>query len=90
MKSSPRPSREASQTTDRPRTRKSASMLLLATAADTTVRFFVPTIGGTLLGIWLDSIFHTAPIFAIILIILGFLTAMVLVTLQIKEVRKQQ
>lgn len=90
MKSSPRPKSEASQTTNEPRTRKSASMLLLATALDTTIRFFVPTIGGTLLGIWLDSIFHTAPVLLIVTVLVGFGLSIVLVTLQIKQVRSQQ
>jgi len=31
------------------------------TAADTTWRMFVPTLGGTAIGLWLDNQFNTDP-----------------------------
>lgn len=88
MKSSPRPSSEASQTTKGPRTTKSASMLLLATALDTTWRAFVPTIGGTFLGIWIDHTFHVTPIGTIVCLIVGTAVSTLLIAKQIRDVRK--
>jgi F0F1-type ATP synthase assembly protein I len=90
MKSSPRLSNEASQTTKGPRNQKSASMLLLATALDTTWRFFVPTLAGTFIGIGLDSTFHTAPVFMIIMVVLGCIATGVLIARQLRDVRNQQ
>lgn len=90
MRSSPRPTRTASQTTKEPRDKKSASMLLLATALDTTWRFFVPTLAGTFIGIGLDSTFHTAPVFMIIMIVLGCIATGILVARQLRDVRNQQ
>lgn len=89
MKSSPRLSKEARQT-QRPQTMKSVSMLLLATALDTTWRFFGPILTGTFIGIWLDSMFHTAPIFVIILILLGIVGSGLLVAQQLRNVRNQK
>ncbi len=40
---------------------KSAALILFAIAADTTWRMFVPTLGGTALGLWLDTQWHTTP-----------------------------
>lgn len=69
---------------------KSAAILLLITIADTTWRAFVPTIGGTLLGVLLDNILKAAPLYTIIMIILGFATSGILIALQIRSVRKNQ
>ena len=63
-------------------------MLLFMTALDTTWRTFVPTIGGTFLGVWLDHVFGIAPIATIICILAGFATSALLITLQIRRVRK--
>jgi F0F1-type ATP synthase assembly protein I len=65
-------------------------MLLLATALDTTWRFFGPILGGLFIGIGLDATFHTAPILTIIMILLGIVTTGVLITRQLRDVRKQQ
>ncbi len=73
-----------SKTTKQPR---SAAILLLYTALDTTLRAFVPTIGGTFIGIWLDHSFNSAPIWTTIMIILGFIISAILVMLQMKSVR---
>ena len=88
MKSSPRASNEASQTTKGPKTTKSASMLLLATALDTTWRAFVPTIGGTFLGIWIDHTFNITPTGTIVCLIVGTALSALLITKQIRDVRK--
>jgi F0F1-type ATP synthase assembly protein I len=64
--------------------------LLLTTIADTTWRAFVPTIGGTILGVTLDNLTGRAPLFTTIAIVLGFGTAVLLVALQIRRVRRQR
>lgn len=85
MSTSPRLS-EKSQTTSR--TPRSAAMILVVTALDTTWRAFVPTIGGTLIGVALDKVFSIAPIATTICIILGFATSTLLIIHQLKTVRK--
>lgn len=67
---------------------KSAVNLLLVTVLDTTWRAFVPTIGGTFIGIGLDHTFNVAPWFTIAMIAIGFLTSGILITIQLKGVRK--
>ncbi len=64
-----------------------AAILLLLTVLDTTWRAFVPTIGGTFLGVGLDGVFGVAPIMTIIMIIAGFATSALLIALQIRRVR---
>ncbi len=78
------------QTTDRPPTTTQAAILLLLTIADTTWRAFVPTIGGTILGISLDHVFKTTPVITTIAIIVGFATSALLITLQIRTVRRSR
>jgi len=85
MSQSPRPVKDASQTTKRS---QQASMLLLATALDTTWRAFVPTIGGTFLGIGIDHLFNIAPTGTIICLIVGAVTSGLLIAKQIRDVRK--
>jgi F0F1-type ATP synthase assembly protein I len=63
-------------------------MLLLATALDTTWRAFLPTIGGTFLGIGIDHWLNIAPIATVVCIILGAVVAALLVMKQIRDVRK--
>ena len=88
MTQSPRPK---AQTTQQPHpTTTDAAILLLLTIADTTWRTFVPTIGGTFLGIWLDTLFNTVPLLTIIMIITGFATSGLLIVLQIRRVRRQR
>ena len=67
---------------------KSTAFLLLFTILDTTWRAFVPTIGGTVLGVVLDNVFNKAPLFTLIMIPIGFVISAVLIALQIKKVRK--
>lgn len=78
------------QTTDRPPTTTKAAILLLSTIADTTWRAFVPTIGGTILGVLIDNTFRTAPIITTIMIITGFATSALLIVLQIRAVRRSR
>jgi F0F1-type ATP synthase assembly protein I len=63
-------------------------MLLLVTALDTTWRAFLPTIGGTFLGIWIDHSFSIAPIGTIVFLIVGTFLSIILITKQIRDVRK--
>jgi len=49
---------------------------------------FIPTIGLTILGLVIDKQLHTTPWIMILGIVLGTLTAGLLVRRQIKEVRK--
>ena len=60
-----------------------AVILLLSSVADTTWRMFVPSIGLTMLGVWLDSIFNLKPLLMFTGIVLGFVFAFLLVKLQI-------
>jgi hypothetical protein len=82
MNQSPSPK---TKTTKQPR---SAEILLLMTILDTTWRAFVPTIGGTLLGVCLDNWLHKAPLFTAIMITLGFAISIALVMMQLRNVRR--
>lgn len=73
------------KTTNRPR--RSDAILLLLTMLDTTWRAFVPTIGGTFLGVFIDKLFHVVPVATIVCIVLGVLTSGVLIAQQIRSVR---
>jgi hypothetical protein len=68
----------------------SGPIILLMTALDTTWRAFVPTIGGTFLGIGLDHLFNIAPIATIICLILGFATSTLLIVRQLISVRRSK
>ncbi len=58
--------------------------LLFATLADTTWRLFVPTVGLTLLGVWLDQRATTRPWLMIAGIVIGTLLAVALVRRQMQ------
>ena len=62
--------------------------LILGTVADTTWRLFVPTIGGTIIGIWIDSSFDTKPWATIIGVTVGTAASLGLIYLQIRKVQK--
>ena len=68
----------------------SGPMVLLMTALDTTWRAFVPTIGGTFLGIGIDHLLDVAPIATIVCLILGFATSTYLVIKQLTSVRRHK
>lgn len=88
MSTSPRPSKK-SQTTDKPQSALAAPMILIITALDTTWRAFLPTIGGTFLGIWLDNLFNITPVALIICLVLGVALSIFLIARQLINVRKQ-
>jgi hypothetical protein len=64
---------------------KSAALILFAIAADTTWRMFVPTLGGTALGLWADNVYHTEPWSAIGGLGLGIIITAVLIKQQYKK-----
>ncbi len=82
MLQSPRSTR---QTTTPP---PHGAFLLIMTALDTTWRAFVPTIGGTVLGIVLDNLTDEAPLYTTAFISVGFVISVGLIVLQIKKVRR--
>ncbi len=65
-----------------------AAILLLLTILDTMWRAFVPTIGGTILGVYLDNWLNKAPFFTTSMIIVGFATSAVLIAVQLRNVRR--
>jgi len=62
--------------------------ILLLTMADTTWRMFVPTLAGLFIGLWLDSLTKKAPLFTIILLLLGVAATVGLVFQQMRNVKK--
>lgn len=62
------------------------AFILLSTAADTTWRMFVPTLGGTLLGLWLDDENNTEPLYGIIGLFIGIIITAFLIRQQYKQV----
>lgn len=62
-------------------------LTLFGTVADTTWRMFVPTLGGTALGIWADRSFGTAPLWTLIGVTIGSMAAFGLIYLQLRAVR---
>lgn len=89
MTNSPRLHSQPGQSEEQP-SGLSAPMLIFVTALDTTWRAFVPTIGGTFLGIGIDHLFNIAPIGTIVCLILGFAASAALIAQQIISVRKQK
>lgn len=76
------------QTTNHPPTAQQAAILLIKTILDTTWRAFVPTIGGTILGVTLDSVLGVAPVITTIMIIAGFAISALLIAMQIRKIRR--
>ena len=85
MPQSPRLPQKENPTTERP---LNAPMLLLLTGLDTTWRLFVPTLGGVIGGIAIDTWLNTKPIAMIICLILGTILTIVLVTRQLTTLGK--
>jgi len=54
-------------------------------AADTTWRMFVPTLGGTALGLWADNVWHTEPWCGIAGLAIGIVITFFLVKQQYKK-----
>lgn len=61
------------------------STVVFMTIADTTWRMFVPSIGCTFLGIWVDSKLGTAPWLLFVGVAVGFIIAGLAVRLQYKK-----
>lgn len=80
-------SQNTSDTTEDKAANDSNPLLLLTTIADTTWRMFVPAIGFTMLGVWLDGQFGTKPWLMFAGIIVGAVGAWLLVKKQIFGIR---
>lgn len=63
---------------------------LLSTIGDTTWRMFVPSVGFTLLGVWLDGHFGTKPWLMFIGIAIGFCGAYLLVKKQLSVLKSKK
>lgn len=70
--------------------REDNTFVILQTIGDTTWRMFVPSIGFTLLGVWLDSIWGTKPWAMVVGIALGCLGAYALVAKQLKTIKRSR
>ena len=70
------------------KTEVDTARVLLGTIGDTTWRMFVPSVGFTLLGVWLDSLWDTKPWAMTVGIVVGVLGAYLLVAKQIKTIRR--
>lgn len=68
---------------------RSTVILLLGDIGDTTWRMFVPTIGLTLAGLYIDEQVHSKPWFMVGGIILGAVCAGYLVKRQLQKVNKR-
>lgn len=64
------------------------SMLLMI--ADTSARLFVPSIGGTVLGLWADHSFNTTPWLTVTGVVLGAATAFLLVYTQLRSIKQSE
>ncbi|MDO4712694.1 MAG: AtpZ/AtpI family protein [Candidatus Saccharibacteria bacterium] len=62
--------------------------VMLGTIGDTTWRMFVPSVGLTLLGVWLDGQFGLKPWLMFAGIVLGFGAAVLLVRRQLHHIRQ--
>jgi hypothetical protein len=62
-------------------------LLILSDIADTAWRMFLPTIGATLAGLWIDKQLHTTPWIMIGMMLLGAFLAGLLVRQQLKKVK---
>lgn len=80
MSQSPRPKSQTTARSSHP------MFLMVSTAADTTWRMFVPLIGFTILGVWIDRSFHIRPFATITCLIIGTALAAFLVVLQYRRV----
>jgi hypothetical protein len=67
---------------------RSTVILLLATIGDTTWRMFIPTIGMTLLGLFIDKWLHTTPWVMVVSMTIGIGITALLVKDQLKRVKK--
>lgn len=63
-------------------------LVMFGTLANTTWRLFVPTIGGTILGVWADNSWDTKPWFTIIGVSLGTIGSFMLIYAQLSQIKK--
>ncbi len=64
--------------------------MILGTIGDTTWRMFIPSVGFTLLGVWLDKVFELKPWLMIGGILIGFSLAGLLVKRQIGRIKRRR
>lgn len=69
---------------------KNIMALMLLTIADTTWRLFLPSVGGTALGLWADNSWDTKPWLTITGVTVGSILSFVLVYAQIKHIKSPQ
>ena len=67
-----------------------AMMILARTMIGTMWRMFLPTIGLTLLGLWLDNVSGMKMRWLLAGIISGAIISVILVTLQIAKIKQQE
>ena len=67
-----------------------AMMILAGTMIGTMWRMFLPTIGLTLLGLWLDNVSGTKMRWLLAGIISGVIISVILVALQIAKIKQQE
>ena len=67
-----------------------AMMILARTMIGTMWRMFLPTIGLTLLGLWLDNVSGTKMRWLLAGIISGAIVSVILVALQIAKIKQQE
>ena len=67
-----------------------AMMILARTMIGTMWRMFLPTIGLTLLGLWLDNVSGTKMRWLLAGIISGEIISVILVVLQIAKIKQQE
>lgn len=65
-------------------------MILARTMIGTMWRMFLPTIGLTLLGLWLDNVSGTKMRWLLAGIISGAIISVILVALQIAKIKQQE
>jgi predicted small integral membrane protein len=63
------------------------ALIMFGTLANTTWRLFLPTIGGTVLGIWADKTWDTVPLCTIIGVSLGTIGSIMLIYMQLRQVK---
>jgi len=81
-------SRDISLDISRDKTTKSAALLLVGTALDTTWRTLAPGIIGLLIGLWIDRTWHTVPLMMVVGLLLGMALSAVLIYQQLKAVKR--
>lgn len=63
---------------------KQSAVFVFGTIGDTTWRLFVPSVGGTLLGVWADNSYGSKPWLTLTGVVVGSALAILLVRQQLK------